>query len=370
MLRTFAAATFLAATALLSIAGSAREGLDIPDEGVVSLISEQAKAANIDGAFLIAHKGQPIALASYGLANRENSVKNLPESVFRIASMTKSFTAVLIMQLVENGQIDLDATFGTYLPNYPADYRSQITLRHMMSNRSGIPHFAELPGWFDGKFRSVSSDDDFVAAIASEPLKFAPDSEYRYSNSNYFLLGKIIEEVTGKTYAEVLAERILTPLAMHKTGDYSSGEIIPLLANDYMPNGEEISCKPATAEYCATGYVNMDLFQATGSMHSTVGDLLKWDQGLYGSALLSEESKEIMFNPEMPFAWVVGAIPLDEAGNTTEIITYNGGINGYTSIIGRFPEHELTIIILNNNGAGYNKLANATVQLAQALLGK
>jgi CubicO group peptidase (beta-lactamase class C family) len=182
------------------------------------------------------------------------------------------------------------------------------------------------------------------------------------------LLGQIIEKVTGKSYAEVLEERILSPLGMSNTGDFSLGEVVPNLADDYMPNGGEVSCLPADAPYCKSGYVNMDLFQATASMYSTVRDLLKWDQALYGNDLLTDESKALMFNAEMPFAWTVGAIPLDDAGNTANIITYDGGINGYTSIVARFPESKLTILILSNNGAGYNKVAAAVFGLAQALL--
>lgn len=356
------------AIVLSPLMASNAQDLDIPEDGLVSLITREAETAEIDGTFLVAKDGQPIALASFGLANREHNVENLPETRYRIASMTKSFTAVLVMQLVEAGEIDLDATFGTYLPDYPAEYKNQITVRHMLANRSGIPHYAELPGWRDGKFRSVGSDEDFIAAFAAEPLNFEPGSEYRYSNSNYFLLGKILETITGKPYSGVLEERILSPLGMTDTGDYQSGEVVPHLASDYMRNGEEIRCEPADARYCKSGYVNMDLFQATGSLHSTVRDLLKWDQGLYGDALLSADSKAIMFDPDTPFAWVVGAIPLDDEGTTARIITYNGGINGYTSIIGRFPDSGLTIIILNNNGSGYNKLANATVSLARALL--
>ncbi len=365
MKRILAAAAFAAALVPVATQGKAQT---FAEKDVSALITSQAQSANIDGTFLIAKNGEPIAIESFGLANRQHGVKNQAQTAFRIASMTKSFTAVLTMQLVEAGVVDLDEPFGTYLPGFPADYKNSITVRQMLANRSGIPHYINLPGWFDGKFRSFNNDKDFMASIAAEPLLFEAGSEYRYSNSNYFLLGKIIEETTGKPYAAVLQERILGPLGMTETGDFTTGELVPNLADDYMPNGGEVSCEPATAEYCVSGYVNMDLFQATGSLHSTASDLLKWDQALYGNQLLSDDSKAIMFNPETPFAWVVGAVPIDDTGATADIITYNGGINGYTSFIGRFPESGLTIIILSNNGAGYNKLANATVQLAAALL--
>lgn len=365
MKQLFAVAAFAAAILPVTTKAHAQP---LAADNVPALIAAEAQSANIDGTFLVARNGEPIAIESFGLANRQHGVKNQGRTAFRIASMTKSFTAVLVLQLVEAGLVDLDTPFGTYLPDYPADYKNSITVRQMLANRSGIPHYINLPGWFDGKYRSTNSDEAFMAAIAAEPLLFEAGSEYRYSNSNYFLLGQIIEDLTGKPYAAVLEERILSPLGMSETGDFTVGELVPNLADDYMPNGEEISCKPADAEYCVSGYVNMDLFQATGSLHSTVTDLLKWDQALYGNQLLTDASKATLFDAETPFAWVVGAVPINDNGKTADIITYNGGINGYTSFIGRFPESKLTIIILSNNGAGYNKLANATVSLASALL--
>ena len=335
---------------------------------IASVAATQMKQYDIDGAILVAHDGNVLYEAGFGPANREWNVANTPDTRFRIASMTKSFTAVLIMQLVQAGQLELGAPFGRYLPDYPADYARRITVQHLLTHSSGIPHYAELPGWRQGKYRATNSSEDFVNAFAAQPLNFEPGTNKRYSNSNYYLLGKIIEKLTDAPYATALRDRILTPLKMNDTGDFSSGEIIPKFASDYMKNGEEISCTPQSADYCKSGFVNMVLFTATGSMHSTTQDILKWDRGLYGTVLLSEESKAIMFNPEDPFAWEVGNLPIGKDGSPVPVISYNGGISGYTSIIARFPESKHTIIILNNNGSGYNKLAQAAVSIAQALL--
>lgn len=335
---------------------------------IETTMANQMTSLNIDGAVLVAEGGKVIHQAGFGYANREWAIDNTPETRFRIASMTKSFTAVLIMQLVEAGQIDLDRPFRHYLPTYPNDHGDHITIRQLLRHSSGIKHYAELPGWRDGKFRAPMTDEAFVAVFAAEPLNFEPGSETRYSNSNYFLLGLMIERLTGKPYVDVLENRILEPLGMQNTGEFSTGTIVKQLASDYMRNGDEISCEPAEAVYCASGFVNMALFQATGSLHSTVGDLLKWDQALYDNSLLSDESKAILLNPEAPISWVVGAIPLDDQGTTANVIAYNGGINGYTSFIARFPATNHTIIILNNNGAGYNSLVNATIGIARTLL--
>ncbi len=327
-------------------------------------VDQQMAAASIDGAVLVALDGQVLFKAGYGEANREWHAPNTAETRFRIASMSKSFTAVLIMQLVEAGKIDLSTPFRRYLPEYPGDHADRITVFQLLRHQSGIKHYAELPGWRDGKYRPPMTDEAFTAVFANEPLNFEPGSESRYSNSNYFLLGLIIEKLTGKPYADVLQAKILSPLGMENTGEFSAGTIVKELAADYMPNGEEISCAPASATYCASGYVNMDLFQATGSLHSTVGDLLKWDQGLYGNDILSDDTKAIVFDPAAPLAWNIGSLPVGDAGNTVPVIAYNGGINGYTSFIARFPETNHTIIVLNNNGAGYNALVQATVGIA------
>lgn len=337
------------------------------DDTVSATVEQYVAEANIEGAVLVARDGEPIYRAAFGLANREWQVENTPDTRFRIASMTKSFTAVLVMQLVQEGLIDLEAPFKTYLPSYPSENGDRITVRQLLTHRSGIPHYAELPGWRDGRFRPDITPEDFIAVFAARPLNFEPGSERRYSNSNFYLLGLIIEKLRGMPYGQALEKHILTPAGMTESGDFSGGEVIANLAADYMRNGEEISCAPKSAPYCASGYVNMDLFRATGSLHSNVDDLLKWDQALYAEAILTDESKAILFNAEDPFAWSVGALPLDDEGRTVDVIAYNGGINGYTSLIVRFPKARDTVIVLANNGTSYGTLVGLAQKVAVAL---
>lgn len=364
VIRSLAVTIALCLSALNSPVYARDDGAHELRSSINAVVLKHAADAKIDGIVLVAEQGEAIHQAGYGLADRVWNIPNTPKTRFHIASMTKSFTAVLIMQLVQEGQIDLDKTIRTYLPTYPADHGDIITVRQMLTHRSGIKHYAELPGWRDGKYRPDIAPADFVADFAGQPLNFKPGSEYRYSNSNYYLLGLMVETITGQTYSEALQARILGPVGMTNSGNFASGRVVQNLAADYMPNGAEISCTPKSDTYCASGYVNMALFNATGSMYSTANDLLKWDQALYGEQLLSTESKAILFNPEMPFAWSVGSLPLGDTGDTVNINTYNGGINGYTSMIVRFPDQNQTIIILNNSGSGYNALSALAVEIA------
>lgn len=359
--------SFAMSLCLSSLPAGATADTPDPEPTIQTIVERHVADARIDGAVLLAKSGEPVFRAGYGLANHEWAIPNTPETRFRIASMTKSFTAVLTMQLVQEGSLDLDAAITAYLPGYPGDPGDRITVRHLLTHRSGIPHYAELPGWRDGRFRPPMTDNEFVAVFAARPLNFEPGSESRYSNSNYFLLGLMIEKFTERAYDEAIHERIFAPLGMNNSGEYREGEIVSKLASDYMPNGGEVSCLPADAAYCKSGFVNMGLFQATGSLYSTVDDLLKWDQALYGERLLSAESKALLFDPDDPFAWFVGELPLGDTGTKVDIIAYNGGINGYTSFIARFPETHHTIIVLNNNGAGYNALVALVSDLATVL---
>lgn len=324
-------------------------------------------SSNFQGSVLVADQGQVIHHQGYGSAIREWDIPNTPETRFRIASLSKTFTATLVMMLVEEGRLDLDKSINTYLPDYPADYRETVTIRHLLTHRSGISRQFKIPGWTKGKSLVPTPKPEFLSMIASMPLEFTPNANRLYSSASYYILGAVIEAVTEQSYSAVLRAKILQPLAMTNSDIYQAGQIIPKLAHAYKPvRGKYSFCPPVSDEYCLGGQINLSLFHASGSMHATTDDLFKWDQALYHSQLLSRESKAYLFAEQTHAVWDVAEIPLS-AGKNTKIMIAHGELEGYTSLMVRFPHEHRTIILLNNTGLSYDQLINIAHEIALVL---
>lgn len=322
------------------------------------------KRADFSGAILVQHKGQPIHRQGYGMAVKEWTVKNTASTRFRIASLSKTFTAVLVMQLVEDGKINLDASLESYLPSYPAAYAKQVTIKHLLTHRTGISRYFKIKGWRQGKALTPIAHEEFTALIASMPLEFTPGTKRHYSNANYYLLGTIIEKITGKSYEEILEEKILTPLGMTNTDVYRAGHIVPKLANAYKHvKGQYSFCPPVTGQYCKATPLNLSVHRGSSSLHSTIDDLIKWDHAMAQGTLLSRKSKEILLNLKMPTAWTVATVQLSQ-DNFSRVILASGSLEGYASLLIRFPDKNLTIILLNNSGMTDENLVNISLQIA------
>jgi CubicO group peptidase (beta-lactamase class C family) len=148
----------------------------------------------------------------------EWNIPNTPDTKFRLGSITKQFTATIILQLVEQGKIKLDGKLSDYLPDYRKDVGEKVTIHNLLTHTSGIPNYTSQPGFFENVSRNPYKVDEFVKKYASGDLEFAPGSKFLYDNSGYFLLGAIIEHVTGKPYEQVLKENIFDPVGMKNTG--------------------------------------------------------------------------------------------------------------------------------------------------------
>src|SRR3984893_19516327 len=194
-----------------------------------------------NGAALVAENGKVIYKKGVGLANMEWNIPNEPDTKFRLGSITKQFTATLILQLVEQGKIKLDGNVSDYLPDYRKDTGAKMTIHHLLSHTSGVPNYTAAPGFEENVSRNPFKVDDFVKKYASGDLEFEPGAKFNYSNSGYFLLGAIIEKVAGKPYAQVLQEKITDPLGMKNTGYDHYSPIISKRATGYTktPRGYE-----------------------------------------------------------------------------------------------------------------------------------
>jgi CubicO group peptidase (beta-lactamase class C family) len=305
------------------------------------------KYRQFNGAALVAENGKVIYKGAFGPANIEWNIPNTPETKFRLGSITKQFTATVILQLVEQGKIKLDAKLTDYLPEYRKDTGDKVTIHHLLTHTSGIPSYTSQPGFFENVSRNPYKVDEFVKKYASGNLEFEPGSKYTYNNSGYFLLGAIIEHVTGKPYEQVLQANIFDPVGMKNTGYDHHDTIIPKRASGYRktPDG-----------YTNAPYLDMSIPYAAGSLYSTVEDLYLWDQALYADKLLSAQSKALMYKPfldDYAYGWVVNNASFKQNDQPVQVIAHNGGINGFTTTIVRFPKEKNLIVMLDNTGSEY-----------------
>ena len=299
-----------------------------------------------NGSVLVAEKGKIIYEKGFGLANMEWAVPNQPDTKFRIGSLTKQFTAALVLQLVEEGKIKLDGKITDYLPDYRKDTGDKVTIHQLLNHTSGIPSYTNRPDFFAEFSRDPYNITDFVKKFASGDLEYEPGSKYSYNNSGYSLLGAIIEKVTGKSYETVLTERIFKPLGMTNSGYDNHAPLIQKRASGYekRPSG-----------YVNAPYLDMSLPYAAGSIYSTVEDLFKWDQALYQDKIISAENKKLMFTPGLGnygYGIRITDQPIGKTDQKTKVIQHGGGISGFNSLLTRLVDKQQTIILLDNVSLG------------------
>jgi len=318
------------------------------------IFQEFVQQDDFQGAVLVGHQGNILYQQAFGQANREWDIPNTIDTKFNLASISKQFTAALILQLVEQGKLDLSETILDYFPDYRQDVGERVTLHQLLTHQSGIPNYTSLPYvWSDSLYRRYDSSE-LIQKFASGDLEFEPGTRYQYNNSGYLILSYIIEEVTGQPFEEVLDKRIVRPLGLKHTGVDEREEVLPRRAYGYNKT--------------AAGYQNvysmyMPNLQGAGNLYGTIGDLYRWDQALYNNSVLSGKSLELMMRPytDVNQQWIppyenrygfgvgVAKLPIGSQKNTT-MIFHSGHIRGFSGFYSRFPEEEYAIIILSNTG--------------------
>ena len=231
---------------------------------IEQLLSKYNEYGQFNGSALVAENGKVIFKKGFGSANMEWNILNQPDTKFRLGSISKQFTALLIVKLAEEGKIKLDVPITTYLPDYPKENGSKITIHHLLTHTSGIPNYTNAPNFLKDKARDPYTPEAFAKTFSSLPLDFAPGEKFNYSNSGYFLLGCIIEKITGKTYEQNLQETIFTPLKMVNTGYDHSEVVLKNRAAGYEKEGKKI---------VNASYIDMSMPYAAGSLYSTVEEL-------------------------------------------------------------------------------------------------
>lgn len=312
-----------------------------------SLISTYARYGDFNGAILVAEVGKVLFRQGFGLADMERDIPNTSTTKFRIGSVTKQFTAMLIMQLVADGKLELHVPIANYLPGYPRENGQKITVHHLLTHSSGIPN-----NYASTKATRNRPDAYTAAELVDEfsnlPLLFTPGEKFDYSNAGYTLLGYIIETVTEKRYEDVLQERIFTPLGMKNTGYDKHRALIKTRAAGYFQSW---------GDHYNANYVDMSTVYAAGALYSTVEDLFLWDQALYTGQLLPREYLDMLFTRHIPdsdeggdygYGWTIKKKPIGNSGNHATSIGHDGVIDGFCAVFTRIPDTKSTIILLSN----------------------
>ena len=296
------------------------------------------------GSVLVAKGADVLLSKGYGSANLEWDVPNSPATKFRLGSITKQFTAASILLLQERGKLNVDDPVKKYMTDAPAAW-DKITIYHLLTHTSGIPSFTgfpEFPKW--EPFAATPAEE--VARFRDKPLDFAPGEKFSYSNSGYVLLGYLIEKVTGGSYEKFVRENIFTPLGMQDSGYDSNSAVIPRRAAGYTPGKEGLA---------NAGFVHMSIPFSAGSLYSTTGDLLKWEQGLFGGKLLSAASLKTMTTP-FKSDYACGLFVSTKDGRKS--IEHGGGIEGFNTQLTYYPDDKLTVVVLANvNGSAPGEIA-------------
>lgn len=318
-------------------------------EQIEKLLSTYETYGKFNGSVLVSNQGKVIFKKGFGMANMEWDIPNEPNTKHRLGSITKQFTAMLILQLVAEGKLDLQTPITIYLPDYPKASGAIITTHHLLTHTSGIPNYTSFPKFMEDESRNPYTPEDFVKMFNEKELDFTPGEKFSYSNSGYFLLGVLIEKLSGKSYEQMLQDKIFTPLKMKDTGYDHHGDILKNRATGYEKLGRG---------FMNSSYLDMSIPYAAGSMYSTVEDLYKWDQALYTTSILPKEFMALYFKPYIPafgnvhyaYGWVVGYAKIGKSTDTIYGIGHGGGINGFNTTISRTTSTNSLVVLLNNTG--------------------
>ncbi len=306
---------------------------------------------NFNGAVLVATNGQIDYLNASGISNRQLGTTLNSKAKFKIASMTKTFTAVLTLQLYQEGKINLKAKFGTYFPNYKGTAKDKVSIENLLTYSSGI---ADEGGKLDMKsYQLPIKMEEYIDKYCSGNLESVPGTKSSYSNTEYIILTKIIENITHKPFESVLQEKILKPLKMENTNMLNSKDIIPGLTNAY-------TIDDSTKKVYADEPYFVENFYGSGAMYSTVEDLLKFDVGIFNFKLLSKTNTELLIAPNKNLnnvafgVWYAGGYGVFNK----PFIYRTGGILGACSNWIHTMDDRKSIIIFNNtNGTNLYEMS-------------
>lgn len=331
-----------------------------------SQIDDIVQAAYVDdmpgATFIVVLDGEILYRGAKGMANMELGISLQPDMVFRIGSITKQFTAASILLLEEQGKLSVEDSIDRFLPDFPAALASTITVEHLLTHTSGIVSYTGIPGYMmSNKIRNELSTGELLEVFQDLEPVAKPGEEWSYNNSGYVLLGAIIEQVSGLSYAEFVQQQIFDKLGMENSHYGSDTRIIPNRVDGYEINGDSMS---------NARYVSMSQPHAAGSLLSSVDDLATWDRALFSGKVLSAESFEKMtrgglLNNGEAHGYGYGFL-IREADDR-KVVSHGGGIFGFVTS-GIHVVNENLFVAVFSNGATSGRNPGAIAQQIVALV--
>lgn len=336
------------------------------DENLAKAINDtltQTYKANEPGAAVIVVKGGKVVFRKgYGMANLELAVPVEPDMVFRLGSVTKQFTAVAILMLVEQGKLSLDDDMTKFLPDYPAKTQ-RVTVEQLLTHTSGIKSYTSLPEWLS-MWRKDTELNELIGLFKDKPADFAPGERWSYNNSAYVLLGAIIEKASGQSYQDFIEKNIFQRLGMTHSFYDNTARVIPRRVTGYSKGKDG---------YINAPYLSMTQPHAAGALVSSVDDLVLWDAALYTNKLVKQETLKRAWTPakltsgkltHYGFGWAINSY---EGHN---VIEHGGGINGFSTYALRMPDDRVFVAVLTNKDSGGPGPARAVLKIAALTIGK
>jgi len=336
MKKTLLLLFFLSIFSVFSYAQTDSERLD-------QVMQAATNAGVFSGVVLVARNDSILLFKSYGWRDFEHQIPHDTNSVFQIGSVTKQFTATVILWLQEQGKLNVNDKLSSYFPEY--QYADGLTIKNLLTHTSGIYNFTDehyLKDLGDKPY----SQNDFWSCVADKPLEFTPGSKFQYSNSNYMILGYLIEKVSGKPYEQMVREVIFNKVGMTHSGFDFAHLSSPFKSIGYDTLKENIHIRARRGDSSAT--------YAAGGMYTTARDLYRWSLALYTNLIISQKSLEEAFTPHMGnygYGWYIECC----AGGKNMV--HNGGIWGFQAQFKRFPEDHGCIILLRNEMRGFEDYA-------------
>jgi D-alanyl-D-alanine carboxypeptidase len=349
------------AIALLLSLGLAQSAPPSLASKIDALAAEQlAKPGGVGLSIAVAQRGKILVAKGYGLADAELEVPANEQTMFRIGSVTKQFTAAIVMHLVEQKKLALDDELAKYVPEFPLQGH-KVTIQQLLQHTSGIKSYTEISEAWQKVWPLELTHAELLDFVKDAPFDFEPGTDWHYSNTGYYLLGMVIEKVTGKSYAEELQLELCTPLQLARTRYDSNRDLIKNRAQGYAMDGEHL--------------VNDQMFGmeqpgAAGGIVSTAGDLVRWQMALTSGKVVSAESfKRMRTSTVLPnghdTSYGFGLKIVEWAGK--QRIEHGGGIFGFNSVLFWLPDEDLHVAVISNGEAlSSEKLADA---IAYAALG-
>ena len=331
------------AAGLILLPACSRQKLDPAVASYIdSLMNVDYKPDQPGAVILVARDGEPVFRKAYGLANLELNVPNRPENIFAIASMTKQFTAVCVLQLVQEGKLSLQDDIRKHLPAYNTHGRV-ITVEHLLTHTNGIPNITMRPDFYAREIVEPTREE-LLDCAAGDSLLFEPGTDWSYNDVGFILAAFIVERVSGVPFHDYMQKNIFDPAGMENTSFGTRERVIPRMVSGYTP-GEGDSFRPEEHSNWTWGI-------GMGDIVTTVDDMLRWDEALYTEKLVKKDLLEKAWTPyllaggqqaDYGYGWWVSQ------RQGVRIIMHPGAIGGFRSFAFRIPSQHLFVVLLSNN---------------------